>query len=359
MHIANPIYDVTFKRMMENNRIAKFLLGTILRCEILSLESTSTEYTTKTKEPPHYTVTRLDFAAKIHTKEEGEQEVLIEVQKANHPGDILRFRRYLGSKYQNSKLPLITVYFLGFKLDDINAPATLFSVGGQDLLTNMAIETKNKFVKLLTHASYIIQVPRINRSEKSMLNKLLTIFDQKSVLKDAPYISDLHLKKIEPEMKEMVDVLQSIVANKRLRAKLEKEEYDNQLIEDYFDRNERMLAEKDLLIEEKEETIKGKDILLEVKDETIKVKDETIKVKDETIKEKEVTIKEKEVTIKEKDETIKGKDETIKEKEETIKEKDETLLTTVNNLHKVGMSTQQISKITGLSVQKIVKILKE
>jgi len=317
MHIANPIYDVTFKRMMENNRIAKYLLGTILKCEILSLEATSTEYTTKTKEPPHYTVTRLDFAAKIYTKEEGEQEVLIEVQKAKHTGDILRFRRYLGSKYKNSKLPLITVYFLGFKLDDINAPATLFSVGGQDLLTNAAIVTNNKFVKLLTHASYIIQVPRINRSEKSRLNKLLTVFDQKSVLKDAPYIKDLNLKKIEPEMKEMVDVLQSIVANKRLRAKLEKEEYDNQLIEDYFDRNERLLAEKDLLLEEKDDV------------------------------------------IKEKDETIKEKDILLEEKDDVIKEKDETFITTVNNLHKTGMSAQQISKITGLCVENIVKILKK
>ncbi len=28
MVIANPIYDVVFKRMMENERVAKFFIGT-------------------------------------------------------------------------------------------------------------------------------------------------------------------------------------------------------------------------------------------------------------------------------------------------------------------------------------------
>jgi len=303
MFIANPIYDLAFKTIMEDNKIAKVLLGTILKCEILSLETTSTEYTIKAKEPPRFTVVRLDFAAKILTKDEGEKEVLIEVQKVKHPSDILRFRKYLGKKYQNSKLPLITVYFLGFKLDDISAPASIFSVGGQNLLTNEVIHTKNKFVKLLTHTSYIIQVPRIKPSEKTKLNKLLTIFDQESVLKNTPYIKDLTLKTIDPELKEMVNVLQYIVADKKLRAKLDKEEIENEMMEDYFDSHERVLAEKDLLLEEK--------------------------------------------------------DDVIREHKKTIRDKDETVTTTVKNLSQSGMTIKQISKITGLNVNEIEKILEK
>jgi hypothetical protein len=30
MVIANPIYDVVFKRMMENDKVAKFFIGTLL-----------------------------------------------------------------------------------------------------------------------------------------------------------------------------------------------------------------------------------------------------------------------------------------------------------------------------------------
>jgi len=310
MLIANPIYDLTFKRIMENNKIAKFLLSTILKCEILNLEATSTEYIAKSKEPLHFTVTRLDFAAKILTKDEGEKEVLIEVQKVKHPSDILRFRRYLGLKYENSKLPLVTVYFLGYKLDDIDTPASIFSVGGQDLLTNKVIHTQNSFVKLLTHTSYIIQVPRINSSEKSLLNKLLALFDQKSVVKETPYILDLKLKKIDPELKDMVHILQLIIADKKMRTKLEKEEKENKIIEDLFEIQERMLAEKDKVIRESMKTIQ------------------------ENAK-------------------------TIREKDETIREKDEILITTVKNMNQNGMSVQQISKITGLSVKNIEIILKK
>lgn len=30
MIIANPIYDVVFKNLMENDRVAKFFIGTLL-----------------------------------------------------------------------------------------------------------------------------------------------------------------------------------------------------------------------------------------------------------------------------------------------------------------------------------------
>jgi len=37
MRIANPIYDVVFKYLMQNNEIATLILSTILEEEILSL----------------------------------------------------------------------------------------------------------------------------------------------------------------------------------------------------------------------------------------------------------------------------------------------------------------------------------
>ena len=45
MIIANPIYDETFKRILENDRAAKFLIGTILDCEVLSLKPTTRDHT--------------------------------------------------------------------------------------------------------------------------------------------------------------------------------------------------------------------------------------------------------------------------------------------------------------------------
>jgi hypothetical protein len=45
MIIANPIYDVVFKRMMENEKVAKFFIGTLLDQNIEAIEVKPQEYT--------------------------------------------------------------------------------------------------------------------------------------------------------------------------------------------------------------------------------------------------------------------------------------------------------------------------
>ena len=44
MIIANPIYDTTFKLLLQNDKVAKFLVGTILNCKVLTLEPAIQEY---------------------------------------------------------------------------------------------------------------------------------------------------------------------------------------------------------------------------------------------------------------------------------------------------------------------------
>jgi hypothetical protein len=45
MVIANPIYDVVFKRMMENEKVAKFFISTLLDTAIETIEVKPQEYT--------------------------------------------------------------------------------------------------------------------------------------------------------------------------------------------------------------------------------------------------------------------------------------------------------------------------
>ena len=45
MIIANPIYDVVFKRLMENDRVAKFFISTLLGQKVESLELKPQEFT--------------------------------------------------------------------------------------------------------------------------------------------------------------------------------------------------------------------------------------------------------------------------------------------------------------------------
>ena len=85
MIIANPIYDVVFKRLMENDRVAKFFIGTLLEQTIESIEIKPQEYTfikdldmdnpeiqkfvkEKIRDQLSINMYRLDFVATIKTE---------------------------------------------------------------------------------------------------------------------------------------------------------------------------------------------------------------------------------------------------------------------------------------------------
>ena len=48
MQIANPIYDVVFKFMMEDSKVAKKFISAIIGEEVLELDFTATERSLKT-----------------------------------------------------------------------------------------------------------------------------------------------------------------------------------------------------------------------------------------------------------------------------------------------------------------------
>ena len=64
MRIANPIYDVVFKYLMEDKALAKLLLSTILQTEITELVFRPQERITEIGSR-YLTVYRLDFAATV------------------------------------------------------------------------------------------------------------------------------------------------------------------------------------------------------------------------------------------------------------------------------------------------------
>ena len=64
MQIANPIYDVVFKYLLEDKKVAKLLLSAILEKEVIDIEFLPQEYTTNLEEKS-ITIYRLDFKAKI------------------------------------------------------------------------------------------------------------------------------------------------------------------------------------------------------------------------------------------------------------------------------------------------------
>lgn len=66
MHIANPIYDVVFKYLMSDSKIARLLIGSIIAEDIIELSFTPQERST-TIDSHSLTVYHLDFCAIIKT----------------------------------------------------------------------------------------------------------------------------------------------------------------------------------------------------------------------------------------------------------------------------------------------------
>src|SRR5436190_7762229 len=156
MIIANPIYDVVFKRLMENDKVAKFFIGTLLDETVEEIQVKPQEFT-YTDELAGLAVFRLDFIATIKTKEGDFKKVLIEIQKARNQMDLLRFRNYLAEHYKKEEtvgedkiiLPITTIYILGYKLAELDSPCIKVERNYKDLISKTDIDVKCDFVEKL------------------------------------------------------------------------------------------------------------------------------------------------------------------------------------------------------------------
>ena len=267
MVIANPIYDVVFKRLMEDNRIAKFFIGTLLEQTIESVEVKPQEFT-YTDELAGLAVFRLDFLATVKTDTGELKKILIEIQKAKNQIDLMRFRNYLGEQYKKEDivadkkviLPITTIYILGFKLPEIETSCLKIDRNYQDLVNKQVINAKSDFVEKLTHDCYIVQVERITDRYQTQLDKLLSVFEQTNFIDNSKIIKEFkHDTDIE-EVKIITDILHysgtDPVEKKKLEIEQEAwrtvdamyEERAEKLIQELND-SKKALTEKDLIIE--------------------------------------------------------------------------------------------------------------
>jgi hypothetical protein len=269
MVIANPIYDVVFKRMMENDKVAKFFIGTLLEETIETIEVKPQEFT-YVNELIGVAVFRLDFIATIKAKSGELKKVLIEIQKAKNLIDIMRFRNYLASQYGKEDdingekviLPITTIYILGFKLPEITSPCLKVERNYKDLINNSNIETKSDFIEKLTHDSYVVQVGRITGRYQTKLDKLLSLFEQANFTDDRKIVKDFNHEIDNEDIKILADILHYSGTDKEERKKLETEQeawrsidaMTENLREKVLKQNEE-LAEKDKSINEKDKLI--------------------------------------------------------------------------------------------------------
>ncbi|MCX6278528.1 MAG: hypothetical protein NT004_10565 [Bacteroidetes bacterium] len=260
MQIINPIYDKSFKYLMENNKLAKKVLSVILDVEVLEV-TLSQQETTLPDEKRGLTLFRLDFKALIREADNTEKIVLIELQKSKYITDIQRFRNYLGASYMtkpskgdanprvpkmmveekpteyHSIYPIIAIYILGYNLNDLPYMAVSVNREVVNSVNQEKVEVKSFFIDHLTHQAHIIQVRRLPQRRQTRLEQFFTFFDQSQCISDH-YILDL--KQIPKGFEDIARYLQGPVSDEQFRRLLEAEDQ----LDAIFDHQEAQYLQK-------------------------------------------------------------------------------------------------------------------
>ncbi|MDR1257692.1 MAG: hypothetical protein LBK65_00205 [Tannerellaceae bacterium] len=311
MHIANPIYDVVFKFMIEDNRVAKAFLSAIIGEEVLELDFASQERIIRVpsgkgeeieKAPEgsgkNFTVCRFDFSARIATTGGGYKTVLIELQKAKLASDIMRFRRYVGLHYQNpdnsygegdsrKARQIYCIFLLGY---DIGFPGSVVvSVDSmiRDVTTGKALSGPNEFTDSLHHRSWIVQTEQLKYHRRTDLEKLLSIFDQENRTRNH------HILNVDED--EFPEKYRPIIRRLRMASESEDMQIEMEMEDDYLKElqdKERAIEEKDKTIEEQGETIIEQGKALVEQGKALKEKDEALAGQVKALEEKDRAIEE-------------------------------------------------------------------
>jgi hypothetical protein len=300
MQIANPIYDVVFKYMMEDNMVAKLLISSIIGEDVVDLEPKPQEHTRekdKAKgEIPNLTVYRLDFSAKIQLSEGQHKVVIIEMQKAELPTDIMRFRRYLGEQYIDSDnkianneeidaMQIYSIYFLGKELGIYDTPVLSVSPEVKDVSTGEIVGEQSKFIEGLHHKSWIVQISCLKLRRRNELEQLLSVFDQSN------RTSDVHILNVREEdflekFRPLIRRLKGAVSDSTVKKQMKEEDEIFKYLRDVARiETTKALKEKDKIIEEKDKSLAEKDKSLVEKDKSLVEKEKSIAEKDREIEE--------------------------------------------------------------------------
>ena len=323
LYIANPIYDIVFKYLMEDDRVVKILLSALLRKQVMEVEMRKHEYANVQRDK--ISMFRIDFGAKVLEEDGSVHLVLIELQKTWLETETLRFRQYLGAQYANPDnmldeveansrgIPMVAIYLLGHRVGDIEEPVLYvkhrsFDYEGREVTKGLP----DPFVDSLTHDSILVQIPRLRGRVHNRLEEILSVFDQSRMNKDNRQVMNIDEAEYADD-KEMMVIIHRLVAAAA----------DAQVRQD-----------------------------MNVEDEFFKA----IEDRDTAIMQRDKQLEERDKQLEERDKQLAEKDEKLAEKDEKLAEKDEVIIELARYLKVSGQTVAQIAAITRLSEEEIQKL---
>lgn len=122
---------------------------------------------------------------------------------------------------QDAALPIISIYILGYNVEDIPHVAIRVNRRIIDMSSREELDFHSDFIDLLTHTTCILQVRRLPDQRRSRIEQFLTLFNQAWVM-EQKYILDL--QEVPEGFEDIAEYLQRPLQEEDIRAKLRVEE---------------------------------------------------------------------------------------------------------------------------------------
>jgi len=313
MLVANPIYDVVFRYLLDDEAVARQVLSALLGEEVLTLQSRPMAVppgADKEDNTP-VLVLRMAFAATVRREDGGEKRVLIEIQKARTAGDVQRFWRYLGTSDASPEnrsldpdgnkqaLPIVTIYLLGQGLECVDVPVVAFRAGQPamdvdrlylDVATGAGMRITDPFVEAFTHDSIVVQINRLKDRRRTELERMLAVFGPGLTSRSGPHRVDILEKDFPEPYRDVLHRLMRAGAEQKI---LDTMDFEDEIWAAFRDEvrksadlrqalveKQKALAEKQKALAEKQKALAGKQEALAEKQESLDERNQMIGVQD-------------------------------------------------------------------------------
>ena len=363
--VANPIYDVVFKYLMDDKRIARTILSALLKEDIIEVEMRPHEYVNDKRDS--VSILRIDFGARVRQADGSEHLILIELQKTWLETETLRFRQYLGVQYDNpdnmleggvNALPMVAVYLLGHQVGDIDEPVLYVKHESYDY--NGKLVTKglpNPFVDSLTHDSIIVQIPLLRgklsdgQHGHSRLEKVLSIFDQSN--KDGQNRKVLNIDDSfysgDADMEHIVQRLAMAAGDSKLRQDMNIEEEFISVIE----RRDTEILHRDYELAKQKVILDKQKVILDEQKSQIDEQKSQIDEQKSQIDEQKVILDEQKSQIDEQKVILNEQKVILDEQRSQIEQKDASLKKSIQLLRSANLSVEDIASSLGMDINEV------
>ena len=357
MEVANPIYDVVFKHLMQDDRAARLLVGEIARLDVASLELRPQERVIVRDgddgDRLPLTVIRMDFAARVRTANGCLRQVLIELQKAKAPTVVARFRRYLGEQLRDGggllddadggAVPIIAIYLLGYDLGLSEEPVIDVCPDVRERRTGRRLDAAHPFVASLHHRSHIVQIPRLAQRRRNDLERFLSIFDQAQQAAGDGHVLRIEESAYPEEWGFVLRQLRSAMAEEGVRRSMEAED--------------ELLRDSMVLAQQADAERREKERQTQRADEQSRRADEERQEKERQTQRADEQSRRAEEQSRRADEQSQRAEEQSQRADEERQRAERTLARSVRQLHRLGQDAAEIAAALSIDVDEARRIL--